>query len=103
MNVSFEWNQNGGASTNAEKVQLAGSFTQWQPVEMAKTDEKWCLQLDLAPGEYEFKFVVDGKWIHDEGQASKINEMGSHNNIVIVSKFKKIFKFPILILILLFR
>ena len=54
--TSFEWNGNAAV----EKVQLAGSFTQWKPVEMEKNsaaaDEKWALKLDLSPGEYEFKF-----------------------------------------------
>ena len=79
MAVLFEWN-NGAV----EKVQLAGSFTQWKPVEMVKTlgTDKWALKLDLPPGEYEFKFVVDGNWVHDEGQPSKRNEMGTLNNVI---------------------
>ena len=78
--TSFEW-----SGEAAEKVQLAGSFTQWKPVEMEKTsDEKWALKLDLPPGEYEFKFVVQGNWIHDELLPTKTNEMGTKNNFVIV-------------------
>ena len=84
MAVLFEWN-NGAV----EKVQLAGSFTQWKPVEMVKTlgTDKWALKLDLPPGEYEFKFVVDGNWVHDEGQPSKTssNEMGTLNNVINVA------------------
>ena len=51
---------------------------------MAKTlgTDKWALKLDLPPGEYEFKFVVDGNWVHDEGQPSKRNEMGTLNNVI---------------------
>ena len=80
--VLFEWN-NGAAF---EKVQLAGSFTEWKPVEMVKTlgSDKWAFKLDLPPGEYEFKFVVDGNWVHDEGQPSKTNEMGTLNNVICV-------------------
>ena len=56
---------------------------------MAKTlgTDKWALKLDLPPGEYEFKFVVDGNWVHDEGQPSKTssNEMGTLNNVINVA------------------
>jgi hypothetical protein len=79
--TSFEWNGN----AVVEKVQLAGSFTQWKPVEMEKNsaaDEKWALKLDLSPGEYEFKFVVDGNWVHDELLPTKPNEEGSKNNVI---------------------
>ena len=54
---------------------------------MAKTlgTDKWALKLDLPPGEYEFKFFVDGNWVHDEGQPSKTNEMGTLNNVINVA------------------
>ena len=83
MTASFEWKHGIAA---VEKVQLAGSFTQWKPVEMEKTsdNEKWALKLDLPPGEYEFKFVVDGKWIHDELLPATTNEMGTKNNLIVI-------------------
>jgi len=84
--TSFEWNGNAAV----EKVQLAGSFTQWKPVEMeknsAEADEKWALKLDLSPGEYEFKFVVDGNWVCDELLPTKTDEEGSRNNVIKVEE-----------------
>ena len=84
ISTSFEWN--GGSCCAVEKVQLAGSFTQWKPVEMEKTsdNEKWALKLDLPPGEYEFKFVVDGNWVIDEDQPTKLSEVGTLNNVIVV-------------------
>jgi len=86
MAVSFEWKKSQG--TVVEKVQLAGSFpaSQWNPVEMKKSscDEKWALKLDLPPGEYEFKFVVDGNWVIDEDQPTKLSEVGTLNNVIVV-------------------
>ena len=86
MAVSFEWKKSQG--TVVEKVQLAGSFpaSQWNPVEMEKSscDEKWALKLDLPPGEYEFKFVVDGNWVIDEDQPTKLSEVGTLNNVIVV-------------------
>ena len=93
--TSFEWNGNAAV----EKVQLAGSFTQWKPVEMEKNseaDEKWALKLDLSPGEYEFKFVVDGKWQHSELLPTKTNDEGITNNVIIVEgNFCNIYLFHI--------
>ena len=86
MAVSFEWKSQAG--NVVEKVQLAGSFTQWNPVEMEKSfeepDEKWALKLDLPPGEYEFKFVVDGNWVIDEDQPTKLSQVGTLNNVISV-------------------
>ena len=87
ISTSFEWN--GGSCCAVEKVQLAGSFTQWEPVDMEKnsaesTGEKWALKLDLSPGEYEFKFVVDGKWLHNELLPTKTNDEGIINNVITV-------------------
>lgn len=55
--------------TDAEEVVLAGSFNAWNPGElfMTKTDNGWELPYVLAPGNYEYKFVVDGRWITDPG------------------------------------
>ena len=94
--TSFEWNGNAAV----EKVQLAGSFTQWKPVEMEKNsaaDEKWALKLDLSPGEYEFKFVVDGNWVHDELLPTKTDEEGTKNNVIKVEG-KSLFNFGFLIM-----
>jgi len=80
--TSFEWTEK--AAETVEKVQLAGSFTQWKPVDMVKNseNEKWALKLDLSPGEYEFKFVVDGTWVHDELLPTVTNDQGSKNNVI---------------------
>ena len=77
--VTFVWPYGG------EKVQLAGSFTGWKPVEMVTGEtNKWILPYNLSPGNHEFKFVVDGKWVHDPEQTNHVNELGSHNNILSV-------------------
>ena len=92
MAVSFEWKPAESGRNVVEKVQLAGSFTQWNPVEMEKSfDEKWALKLDLPPGEYEFKFVVDGNWVIDEGQPTKLSDVGTLNNVRVVKESSKNF------------
>lgn len=53
--------------TNAHQVILSGNFNEWNTAELAmtKTTTGWRIPYVLAPGTYEYKFIVDGKWITD--------------------------------------
>lgn len=71
------------------RVFVAGSFNGWSDEEHAlKFVEKHaCFQtvLSLAPGRYEYKFVVDGSWVVDPGCADWVpNEYGSLNSVIVV-------------------
>jgi hypothetical protein len=52
---------------DAGRVFLAGNFNNWDPNElmMEKTGNGWQLPYKLAPGNYEYKFIMDGRWIPD--------------------------------------
>jgi 1,4-alpha-glucan branching enzyme len=52
---------------SAKKVILAGNFNGWNEaeLEMEKTSRGWQLWYVLGPGNYEYKYIVDGKWITD--------------------------------------
>jgi hypothetical protein len=52
---------------NAQNVFLAGSFNGWNgnDVRMERITGGWKAKYYIAPGNYEYKFVVDGKWIPD--------------------------------------
>jgi hypothetical protein len=54
---------------NAKKVVLSGNFNAWNTGElfMEKTSGGWQLPYVLAPGNYEYKYIVDGEWITDPG------------------------------------
>ncbi len=51
-------------------------------------DEKdgiWKALLHLEPGEYEYRFIVDGVWIKDPANVdSVLNEFGQENSLLIV-------------------
>ncbi len=50
----------------AQAVYVAGSFNDWSPeAHPLERDSRglWTTELDLPPGRYEFKFVVDGEWV----------------------------------------
>ncbi|MEW6100785.1 MAG: glycogen-binding domain-containing protein [Candidatus Omnitrophota bacterium] len=70
----------------ARKVSLAGSFNNWDPKKLtAKKDTKgnWKVKVNLKPGRYEYKFVVDGNWQNDPScNACVPNSLGSQNCIV---------------------
>lgn len=70
----------------AKKVSLAGSFNNWKPNGiLARKDRtgNWAVKLSLAPGKYEYKFVVDGSWLTDPSCRMTVpNGMGSNNCVL---------------------
>lgn len=77
----------------AQEVFLAGTFNEWNSTAMdRKKDDQWESKLDLSPGRYEFKFVVDGEWCCEPGCTSNqeckhcvTNEYGTMNRVVEVA------------------
>jgi len=53
--------------TDAEKVVLSGSFNNWSTNElvMRREEGKFKIEISLDPGNWEYKFIVDGRWITD--------------------------------------
>jgi putative ABC transport system permease protein len=45
----------------ADTVKLGGTFNGWQEHRMRNTAAGWTVTVDLPPGEYVYKFMVDGK------------------------------------------
>lgn len=73
----------------AEKVILAGSFNGWdeQDLRMSRTDEGWEMRINLTPGEYHYKFIADGQWLHDPANPKKVrNEHNTFNSILRITK-----------------
>jgi len=73
----------------AGSVCLTGEFTNWSRdgVRMEKDpdDGLWKVLLDLDPGEYEYRYIVDGVWIKDPRNVdSVLNEFGQENSLLIV-------------------
>ena len=86
--VSFEY-----INPDAREVQLAGSFNEWQPKATPMTKQhggKWSTEVLLQPGQYEYRFVVDGRWL-DDPMASRFvaNTFGGLNGVVEVKPIGK--------------
>lgn len=72
----------------AQTVFIAGTFNDWHPnvtPMLAVGGGKWVKDLSLAPGRYEYRFVVDGVWISDPNATEQAaNTFGSLNSVIIV-------------------
>jgi len=77
----------------ARNVCIAGSFNDWHPSvsEMLNMgSDKWVKDLELAPGTYEYRFVVDGNWVTDTRCAHTVeNPFGESNSLMIVPEPRK--------------
>jgi len=70
----------------ATSVGLAGEFNSWQPAPMTKdANGNWNLDVPLAPGEYGYKFFVDGNdWEFDPNNPARKNVGGEDNSSITV-------------------
>ncbi|MCX6909423.1 MAG: glycogen-binding domain-containing protein [Verrucomicrobia bacterium] len=72
----------------AKFVNIAGDFNAWEMTTLAlrKTDSVWKITLELKPGAYQYKFLVDGEWVNDPNNVRTVpNQFGSLNNMLEVS------------------
>jgi 1,4-alpha-glucan branching enzyme len=75
------------SSQEAEEVYLCGDFNQWVPRSLPMIrhgeDHCWEKRLVLEPGRYEYKFIVNGVWIHNPDAPENVpNSHGSLNSVV---------------------
>jgi 1,4-alpha-glucan branching enzyme len=82
--VDFILERNG-----AGQVYVCGDFNGWRPASLRMIGNAeaglWEKRLALPPGRYEYKFVVDGQWMHDPDARENVpNIHGSLNSVVAV-------------------
>lgn len=70
----------------ALKVFVAGSFNGWNPgeLQMNKTGQGWELPYVLGPGNYEYKFIVDGSWMPDPANSLTTGSENFTNSFITV-------------------
>jgi 1,4-alpha-glucan branching enzyme len=70
-------------------VSVAGTFNDWKPGATPLNclgAGKWTREVPLAPGRYEYRFVVNGEWLDDpKARVSVPNPHGGHNAVVEVA------------------
>jgi 1,4-alpha-glucan branching enzyme len=76
------------SAPRARSVSIAGDFNQWDTSSHSlKQDKKgvWRISLSLNPGQYEYRFLVDGEWQNDPSCCSLIdNAFGTSNCLKIL-------------------
>jgi 1,4-alpha-glucan branching enzyme len=77
------------SAPQATSVFIAGDFNQWNlSSHPLKKDKRgiWKISLALNPGQYEYRFHVDGEWQNDPGCSSFVeNPFGTLNCLKIVA------------------
>ena len=70
-------------------VFVAGSFNDWDPegIPMKEKDGVYTATVSLAPGEYEYKFIVNGFWTMDPDSTRewRANGLGTLNSVITVA------------------
>lgn len=71
----------------AERVQVAGTFGDWVPVEMYRNNlGVWRAMVEILPGAYEYVYLVDGVASAPPEAATQIDDgMGGTNGLLVVS------------------
>lgn len=73
----------------AGEVLATGDFTSWsaEGVRLKRQpDGTWSVTLSLAPGEYQYRLLVDGVWRNDPAAGRRVaNAFGTENDVLVVS------------------
>lgn len=80
-------------SVHADKgksVYIAGEFNKWNPTDKKMTYKTksgiYSATIKLAPGEYQYKFIIDGTWCADPENANAVaNDQGTFNSVITVA------------------
>jgi hypothetical protein len=73
--------------TDAEAVAIYGSFNNWIQTKnyCAKEVDGWVCRVDLAPGKYTYKFLVDGVGLLDpNNSATDVDSNGLADSVIVI-------------------
>jgi hypothetical protein len=69
----------------ADRVEIAGDFSSWEPVALVRRGGVWETPLDLAPGSYRIAIRVDGgEWVAPPGLPQVGDELGGVVGILVI-------------------
>ncbi len=76
-------------ASGAKSVRLAADFTDWEKASlpMSRADNGfWFAIVPLTPGEYNYRFIVDGQWSDDPHSNRQVpNSFGTLNAVKTVA------------------
>ena len=70
---------------DATIIVLTGSFNAWNQSQLVfgREGNEWVCRIDLDPGVYQYKFIVDGDWLLDPSNPDTAeDEAGNVNNVL---------------------
>lgn len=75
------------SAAEAKEVRIAGDFNSWSPDDsyklMKRSGNTWEITLQLKPGHYRYKFIVDGLWYRDpENTQKEPDPYGSYDSFI---------------------
>lgn len=74
--------------SGAKEVLLAGDFSEWAEAAISLhkgPKDEWRTTLELEPGEYQYRLLVDGEWQNDPQAVKRVsNAFGSENCVFVV-------------------
>uniref|UniRef100_A0A8C9K2H0 5'-AMP-activated protein kinase subunit beta-1 n=1 Tax=Panthera tigris altaica TaxID=74533 RepID=A0A8C9K2H0_PANTA len=74
-------------SEGGKEVFISGSFNNWSTkIPLIKSHNDFVAILDLPEGEHQYKFFVDGQWVHDPSEPVVTSQLGTINNLIQVKK-----------------
>ncbi|MDD5449247.1 MAG: AAA family ATPase [Candidatus Omnitrophica bacterium] len=77
-------------SPGAKEVYIVGDFNNWSvlaPYKLNRLENgRWQKNVDLKPGKYRYKFVVDGQWVHDPfNKNTETNPFGGIDSVLTIT------------------
>jgi len=70
----------------AKRVFLVGDFNEWSPEDKRMSRHKdgtFRARVSLAAGNYQYKFLADGRWVNDPDAHGQVtNAFGTTNSVV---------------------
>ena len=74
---------------SAKSVKLAADFTDWEkyPLDMMRSENGvWFSVIWLEPGQYSYRYIVDGQWCDDPRSTRRVpNPFGTENAMLVVT------------------
>jgi len=73
---------------DANTASVVGSWSNWQQHHpLSKQKDIWQTNIDLQAGNYQYKFVIDGRrWCFDIMKATKADDQGNRNNVIVIGR-----------------
>lgn len=71
-------------ASDAKAVSVVGSFSEWEPIPLSDDDHDgiWTTQIPLAPGRYEYAFIIDGRWFGQDPSADDyVRSFGEYSSV----------------------